>query len=70
MNEHRNTQEIVILITAVILIGVLLYTVQTIVTPFVVTGVVLLLLYPFRQSSVAARLMLITGVLFVVWFVY
>ncbi len=70
MDEHRHIQENVILITAVILIGVLIYTVQAIVTPFVVTGVVLLLLYPFRQSFVAARLMLITGVLFGVWFVY
>jgi predicted PurR-regulated permease PerM len=68
--EHRTAIETVVFITAVLLLLALGYSVRSIVTPFVITGAVIYLLYPLRQSPTAHRLLWLSVALFLVWFCY
>ncbi|MBI5474174.1 MAG: hypothetical protein HY961_17705, partial [Ignavibacteriae bacterium] len=51
MSTHPSAVEILIYAAGVLLLAALLYTVNTIVSPFVVTGAIIFLLYPFRSSA-------------------
>ncbi len=66
----RSVPEIVVLAAGLILLGLLCYTVQTIISPFVVTGGLVYLLYPFRRLPLARRLMWLAAILFFLWFIY
>ncbi len=55
---------------AALLLAALLYTVNAILSPFVVTGAILFLLYPYRSSPLASRLMWLSMMLFACWFLY
>ncbi len=68
MSSHPSTVEILIYAAGVLLLAALLYTVNAIVSPFVVTGAIMFLLYPFRSSAFVRRLMVLSAILFVVWF--
>jgi predicted PurR-regulated permease PerM len=70
MNEQRHTHEIIIVVAGLLLLVALGFTVNAIITPFVVTGALLFFLYPFRQSPIVFRLMVLAGLLFAVWFLY
>jgi predicted PurR-regulated permease PerM len=70
MSDHKHTHETIILVTAILLLIALGYTVNVVVTPFVILGALLFLLYPFRQSPAVLRLMWLGGILFAVWFVH
>lgn len=62
--------EIVLLVGAVLLILVLMYTIQTILSPFLVLGAILFLLYPLRQYVLAKTLIWLSVILFSLWFVH
>lgn len=53
-----------------LLLAALLYTVNAILSPFVIVGAVLFILYPYRSSPLARRLMWLAVILFVCWFLY
>ncbi|MEO8167747.1 MAG: AI-2E family transporter [bacterium] len=53
-----------------LLLVALLYTVNAILSPFVVTGAILFLLYPYRSTPLARRLMWLSVMLFACWFLY
>lgn len=58
----------VLLIAALLLIGALGVTVQTIVSPFLIAGAVIYLLYPLRAAAVPRRLIWLTVIIFALWF--
>ncbi len=60
--------EIVLLIGAVLLILVLIYTIQTILSPFLALGSILFILYPLRRYVLARNLMWLAVTLFTFWF--
>jgi predicted PurR-regulated permease PerM len=66
--QSRSATEIVLLITAVLLLLTLGYSVHSIISPFVITGALVYLLYPYRQSVIAGRLMWLSSFLFLLWF--
>lgn len=62
--------EIVLLIGAVLLLLVLIYTIQVIVSPFLVLGAILFLLYPLRGYELAKKIMWLSVILFSLWFLH
>lgn len=62
--------EVVLLVGAVLLMLVLIYTIQDILSPFLLLGAILFLLYPMRGYTVAKNVMWLSITLFAIWFVY
>ncbi|MBI2620502.1 MAG: AI-2E family transporter [Ignavibacteriales bacterium] len=60
--------EIVLLVGAVLLILVLIYTIQSILSPFLALGAILFLLFPMRRYALARNLMWLSISLFGLWF--
>jgi predicted PurR-regulated permease PerM len=60
--------EIVLLVGSFLLLLVLIYTIQVIVTPFLVLGAILYLVYPMRGYKLARNIMWLSIILFVIWF--
>ena len=60
--------ETVILVAAVLLLAALAYTIQPILSPFVLVGAVVYLLYPLRENILARRIMWLSILLFMLWF--
>lgn len=60
--------EIVLLVGGVLLLMMLLYTIQDILSPFLVVGAMLFMLYPLRQYALARNLMWLGALLFGLWF--
>jgi predicted PurR-regulated permease PerM len=75
-NQHkpatppRTIPEIMTLVAAVVALVVLGQSVSDIISPFVLLGAVLYLLYPFRELTIARRLMILAVALFALWFCY
>jgi predicted PurR-regulated permease PerM len=67
MSEHE--APIVLIVVAALILAALAYVVQAILSPFVLLGALVLLLYPFRRDPVARRVLDVGTFLFVVWFV-
>ena len=70
MDQAKNTSQTVAVIVAALLLAALGYTVNAIISPFVLVGAILYLLYPFREVELAKRLMWLSAALFLVWFLY
>ncbi len=62
--------EIVLLVGGVLLLLVLIYTIQDILSPFLALGALLFILYPLRRYSIAKNLMSLSIVLFSLWFLF
>lgn len=62
--------EIVLLVGGVLLLLVLIYTIQSVLSPFLVLGALLFLLYPLRRYALARNLMGLSIGLFLLWFLY
>jgi predicted PurR-regulated permease PerM len=60
--------EIVLLIGGVLLLMVLIYTIHTILSPFLVLGSILFILFPLRRYTLARNLMWLAIILFTLWF--
>ncbi len=61
--------EIVLLIGAILLLLVLIYTIQSILSPFLVLGAIIFLLYPLRGYNLAKKIMWLSIILFGIWFI-
>jgi predicted PurR-regulated permease PerM len=70
IERPRSVPETVVLLTAVILLTVLGYTILPILSPFVLVGSIVYLLFPLRESLLAKRIMWLSIILFVLWFFY
>ncbi len=60
--------EIVLLISGVLLLLVLIYTIHTILSPFLALGAILFILYPLRRYLLARNVMWLSIILFSLWF--
>jgi predicted PurR-regulated permease PerM len=60
--------EVVSLVGAILLLLVLIYFVQSVLSPFLLLGAIIFLLYPLRGYSLAKKIMWLSVVLFGVWF--
>lgn len=67
--SYTNSQTIV-LVAAVLLLLALGYSIQPVLSPFVLAGALIYLLYPLRREALAGRLMWLGVFLFVFWFIY
>ncbi len=66
----RTVTETIIMITAVFLLAGLSYTIHSVLSPFVILGGLIYLLYPLRQAPLPRRLMWLAVVLFAIWFLH
>ncbi len=64
------TLDVVVISTGLILLMVLLYSLQALVSPFLIFGTIIFLLYPLREHAVAKNVMILAGTLFFLWFFY
>lgn len=60
--------EIVLLVGSILLLLVLIYTIQSILSPFLVLGAILFLLFPLRSYVLAKKIMWLSVLLFAIWF--
>ncbi|MBI4418563.1 MAG: AI-2E family transporter [Ignavibacteriales bacterium] len=61
--------EVALLVGAVLLLMVLIYTIQSVLSPFVAVGAIIFLLFPLRHYALARNLMWLSAILFGLWFV-
>ncbi len=64
------TLDVVVISTGLILLMVLLYSLQALVSPLLIFGTIIFLLYPLREHAVAKNVMILAGTLFFLWFFY
>jgi len=65
-----NYSVLIPLIGGILLSGLLLFTIQSVVTPFLVIASIEFLLYPIRQLRLAKRIMWLAFLLFLAWFLF
>lgn len=64
------THEVVISILAFALFGILFAVTELFKSPFIVLGIILLSLYPFRKSKIVKNFLTLSVLLFLVWFLH
>lgn len=62
--------DVVVITAGLVLLVLLLYTLEALISPILVVGVIVALLYPLRENKVAKNIMILSGGLFVIWFLY
>lgn len=67
-SENPRTFEIILFVGGMLLLLYLVYSVQTIVSPFILLGAIIFLLYPIRAQKFARNLMRLAIILFALWF--
>ncbi len=60
----------IVIVAALILLIIFLYTIQIVISPFLVLAVIIFILYPIRENIVARRLLWVSVLLFIFWFLY
>jgi predicted PurR-regulated permease PerM len=60
----------IVIVAALILLIIFLYTIQIVISPFLILAVIIFILYPIRSNVVAHRLLWIAVLLFIFWFLY
>ncbi len=65
-----NRIEAIILAAGIMLLLFLIYTIQIVISPFIVLGSILFLLYPLRSHVMARNIMWLGAILFLFWFLY
>lgn len=69
-NGRSPVLDVVVITAGLVLVVLLLYTIQILISPFLILGTILFLLYPLRDSMVARNIMFLSVVLFFLWFIY
>lgn len=70
VSATETPQSTVLLIGGIILLLLLVYSVIPIISPFVVLGAILFLLYPLRRHPLSRTVMWLAVLLFTLWFMY
>lgn len=68
MLEDKN--EIIVLIIGLVLISVLLFTVQNIISPFLILLIITTILYRYRKLKIARNLIWLSFTIFLIWILY
>lgn len=69
-SSNRDSFEIVIISTGLVLLLFLLYSLDSIMSPFLIFGTILFLLFPIRENPVAKNVMILSTSLFSLWFFF
>jgi len=64
------TLEAVLISAGLVLLVLLLYTLEKLISPFLIFGTIIFLLYPLRDNPVAKNIMILAATLFLLWFLY
>jgi predicted PurR-regulated permease PerM len=59
-----------VIVAALVLLIVFLYTIQIVISPFLILGVIIFILYPVRKNPIARRILWTAILLFIFWFLY
>ncbi len=70
MDQAGSVSQTVVLSIAALLLVVLGYTINSIISPFVIVGAILYLLFPYRDLSLPRRMMWLSGAVFFLWFLH
>ncbi len=62
--------DVVVISTGLVLLLFLLYSLEALISPFLIFGTILFLLYPLRENNVAKNVMLLSSALFLFWFLF
>ncbi len=65
-----STLDVIVISTGLILLLFLLYSLEALISPFLIFATIIFLLYPLRENNVAKNVMILSGVLFFLWFFY
>ncbi|MBE0557883.1 MAG: AI-2E family transporter, partial [Proteobacteria bacterium] len=68
--ESLSRLEIVLITGAVVLVLLLIYTIQDVLSPFLVLGAIIFLLFPMRSYTLPRNIMWLAVTLFAIWFMY
>ncbi len=60
----------IVIVVALVLLVIFLYTIEIVVSPFLVFAVIVFILYPLRENVVIRRLLWTSILLFIIWFLY
>ncbi|MFA6468134.1 MAG: AI-2E family transporter [Bacteroidota bacterium] len=63
-----SVMEMIVISTGLVLMMFLLYSLETLISPFLIFITILFLLYPLRANSIAKNVMLLSTALFMLWF--
>jgi len=70
LSGPRTSSEVIVLTVSVIALIALGQSVHVVLSPFVLVGAIIYLLYPLRNTPLAGRLMWLSILVFVIWFLY
>jgi predicted PurR-regulated permease PerM len=68
--SRRTVSETVLLATGAVVLAAFGYSISPILSPFVLFGAVIYLLYPMRDDPLPGRIIWLSVILFAIWFVY
>ena len=75
-NENENgsaslpvtTLDTIVISAGLVLLFFLLYSLESLISPFLIFGTIIFLLYPIRENTVAKNVMILAATLFLIWF--
>jgi predicted PurR-regulated permease PerM len=67
---NTSVLDVVVITSGLVMLVLLLYTIQILISPFLILGTIVFLLYPLRNNPVARNIILLSTVLFCLWFMY
>jgi predicted PurR-regulated permease PerM len=67
---NASVLDVVVITSGLVMLVLLLYTIQILISPFLILGTIVFLLYPLRNNPVARNIILLSTVLFCLWFIY
>lgn len=70
IEEHIKYSDIIFLIAGLSLIGLLIYTISSVISPFLIILAIQFLLFPLRSYKYVRTLMWLAGLLFAFWFIH
>ncbi|MFA6456412.1 MAG: AI-2E family transporter [Bacteroidota bacterium] len=63
-----STMEMIVITTGLVLLLFLLYSLESLISPFLIFATIIFLLYPLRENTIAKNVMILSSVLFLLWF--
>ncbi|MFA6540212.1 MAG: AI-2E family transporter [Bacteroidota bacterium] len=68
--HQTKTFDVAVVIAAFVLLILMLYSIQSLLSPFLIFGSIIFLLYPLRANPVSKNLMGLTSLLFILWLLH
>lgn len=68
--QPTSVLDTVVISTGLLLLLFLLYSLEALISPLLIFGTIILLLYPLRENNVAKNVMVLAAALFLLWFLF